>query len=118
MVQLSIPTLYTDLERSLADLRRDPSRIAASRAVVEAALGSGRSHYGVNTGFGALATRLIPPQQVVQLQTFARLLRFDELGLVPVVPSRGSVGASGDLAPLAHLALPLIGRGEFWDSTG
>jgi histidine ammonia-lyase len=33
-------------------------------------------------------------------------------GLTPVVPSRGSVGASGDLAPLAHLALPLIGRGE------
>jgi histidine ammonia-lyase len=33
-------------------------------------------------------------------------------GIVPVVPSRGSVGASGDLAPLAHLALPLIGRGQ------
>jgi histidine ammonia-lyase len=35
-------------------------------------------------------------------------------GLLPVVPSRGSVGASGDLAPLAHLALPLIGEGEAW----
>jgi histidine ammonia-lyase len=35
-------------------------------------------------------------------------------GLVPFVPSRGSVGASGDLAPLAHLALPLIGEGEAW----
>lgn len=34
--------------------------------------------------------------------------------LLPVVPSRGSVGASGDLAPLAHLALPVIGRGEIW----
>src|SRR5439155_25002372 len=34
--------------------------------------------------------------------------------LLPVVPSRGSVGASGDLAPLAHLALPLIGEGEAW----
>src|SRR5918998_2041047 len=33
-------------------------------------------------------------------------------GLLPVVPSRGSVGASGDLAPLAHLALPLVGEGE------
>jgi histidine ammonia-lyase len=33
-------------------------------------------------------------------------------GVVPVVPSRGSVGASGDLAPLAHLALPLVGEGE------
>ncbi len=35
-------------------------------------------------------------------------------GVLPVVPSRGSVGASGDLAPLAHLALPLIGEGEAW----
>ena len=41
-----------------------------------------------------------------------RLLRFLELGIHPVVPAQGSVGASGDLAPLAHLALPLIGRGE------
>jgi histidine ammonia-lyase len=35
-------------------------------------------------------------------------------GVLPYVPSRGSVGASGDLAPLAHLALPLIGEGEAW----
>ncbi len=35
-------------------------------------------------------------------------------GLLPRVPARGSVGASGDLAPLAHLALPLIGEGEAW----
>jgi len=41
-----------------------------------------------------------------------RLLAFLEAGIHPVVPSQGSVGASGDLAPLAHLALPLIGRGE------
>ncbi len=41
-----------------------------------------------------------------------RLLEFLRLGLHPVVPAQGSVGASGDLAPLAHLALPLIGRGE------
>jgi histidine ammonia-lyase len=40
-----------------------------------------------------------------------RLLDFLRLGIHPVVPSQGSVGASGDLAPLAHLALPLIGRG-------
>ena len=33
-------------------------------------------------------------------------------GVVPIVPARGSVGASGDLAPLAHLALPLVGEGE------
>ena len=41
-----------------------------------------------------------------------RLLAFLAAGIHPVVPSQGSVGASGDLAPLAHLALPLIGRGE------
>ncbi|MBA2315758.1 MAG: histidine ammonia-lyase [Chloroflexi bacterium] len=41
-----------------------------------------------------------------------RLLAFLDRGIHPVVPAQGSVGASGDLAPLAHLALPLIGRGE------
>src|SRR5262245_2598860 len=35
-------------------------------------------------------------------------------GLLPHVPARGSVGASGDLAPLAHLALPLVGEGDAW----
>ena len=39
-------------------------------------------------------------------------------GVTPVVPSQGSVGASGDLAPLAHLALALIGEGECFDETG
>ncbi len=41
-----------------------------------------------------------------------RLLEFLRRGVHPVVPQQGSVGASGDLAPLAHLALPLIGRGQ------
>jgi histidine ammonia-lyase len=41
-----------------------------------------------------------------------RLLEFLRLGIHPVVPEQGSLGASGDLAPLAHLALPLIGRGQ------
>ncbi|HEY2888026.1 MAG TPA: histidine ammonia-lyase [Candidatus Limnocylindrales bacterium] len=41
-----------------------------------------------------------------------RLLEFLAAGIHPVVPEQGSVGASGDLAPLAHLALPLIGRGR------
>src|SRR6185369_1362293 len=40
------------------------------------------------------------------------LLACLDRGVLPVVPSRGSVGASGDLAPLAHLALPLVGEGE------
>ena len=41
-----------------------------------------------------------------------RLLEFLRLGIHPVVPEQGSLGASGDLAPLAHLALPIIGRGQ------
>ncbi len=47
-----------------------------------------------------------------RLVVVQRLLDFLEYGIHPVIPSRGSVGASGDLAPLAHLALPLIGEGE------
>ena len=43
-----------------------------------------------------------------------RLVELLTRGVIPVVPSQGSVGASGDLAPLAHLALPLIGEGEVW----
>jgi len=47
--------------------------------------------------------------------TFKHLLALDHHQLIPRVPSRGSVGASGDLAPLAHMCLPLIGRGEVWN---
>ena len=50
----------------------------------------------------------------VSLTTFERLLYFAKHDLVPVIPSRGSLGASGDLAPLAHMSLPLIGEGFFW----
>jgi len=54
----------------------------------------------------------------ISVPTFERLLDFAERDLIPAVPSRGSVGASGDLAPLAHLALPLIGHGYFWNEDG
>jgi histidine ammonia-lyase len=47
-----------------------------------------------------------------RVETVELLVECLDRGLVPAVPSRGSVGASGDLAPLAHLALPLIGEGE------
>jgi len=53
----------------------------------------------------------------VSEQTFMQLLKLEEQGVLPWIPSRGSVGASGDLAPLAHMCLPLIGRGEVWDET-
>lgn len=50
----------------------------------------------------------------IRLITVERMLAFLELDLIPVVPEQGSVGASGDLAPLSHLFLPLLGEGEFW----
>jgi histidine ammonia-lyase len=49
-----------------------------------------------------------------RVETVELLLALLDRGVIPVVPSRGSVGASGDLAPLAHLALPLVGEGEAW----
>lgn len=136
-----------------------PGAVERSRERVEAALQTGAAHYGLNTGFGALARERIADDQIAKLQrnllishavgvgpplsrdlcrlmlrlkihalslgfsgismpTFQRLWEFERHGLIPVVPSRGSVGASGDLAPLAHLALPLIGLGEFWGDSG
>jgi len=50
----------------------------------------------------------------VQLSTLQRIIWHIDNDIIPVVPSQGSVGASGDLAPLAHLFLPLIGLGECW----
>lgn len=50
----------------------------------------------------------------IRLEVVERMLAFLQLDLIPVVPEQGSVGASGDLAPLSHLFLPLIGEGEFW----
>src|SRR5579885_1711777 len=49
-----------------------------------------------------------------RIETVELLLECLNRGIVPYVPSRGSVGASGDLAPLAHLALPLVGEGRAW----
>lgn len=153
---IRIPTLYADLAASMAALREAHPALDRSREVVERALGDGRPHYGINTGFGALADQRVGEGQLVELQhnlllshacgvgepvppeiarlmlqlkihalglgqsgisrsTFRQLLRLEEAGLTPWVPSRGSVGASGDLAPLAHLFLPLIGRGEVWN---
>lgn len=109
--------------------------------------------YGINTGFGKLASVRIPPEDTETLQrnlilshccgvgeplavSETRLMmalkllslgrgasgvRWDicallegmlETGLTPVIPSQGSVGASGDLAPLAHMAAVMIGEGE------
>ncbi|MFC4723218.1 histidine ammonia-lyase [Geojedonia litorea] len=50
----------------------------------------------------------------IRLSVIERIIYFIENDLLPVVPEQGSVGASGDLAPLSHLFLPLLGEGEFW----
>ena len=50
----------------------------------------------------------------VRLELIDRILYFIEHDLLPIVPEQGSVGASGDLAPLSHLFLPLLGEGDFW----
>jgi histidine ammonia-lyase len=52
----------------------------------------------------------------IRLEVVERMLAFIKLDLIPVVPEQGSVGASGDLAPLSHLFLPLLDEGEFWIS--
>ncbi|HEX5576675.1 MAG TPA: histidine ammonia-lyase [Gemmatimonadales bacterium] len=124
-----------------------------SRRVVERAIESGQTIYGINTGFGKLANVRIPPDQLDRLQTnlirshasgvgsplppsvvrAVMLLRANVLlratsgvrpelvdaliamlnaGIVPVVPEQGSVGASGDLAPLSHIGLALMGEGQ------
>jgi len=48
----------------------------------------------------------------VQLETVNRLIDFYNFDILPIVYTQGSLGASGDLAPLAHLSLPLIGKGK------
>ncbi|HVB86989.1 MAG TPA: histidine ammonia-lyase [Candidatus Dormibacteraeota bacterium] len=128
-------------------------RMSASRAVIDRLAESDAAVYGVNTGFGKLATTRISHDEIRHLQlnlvrshacgvgepltapaTRAMLaLRANALAkgfsgvrpivadtllamlnrnVLPVIPSQGSVGASGDLAPLAHLALAAIGEGE------
>lgn len=48
----------------------------------------------------------------VRLELVQKIIELINAGIYPIIPSQGSVGASGDLAPLSHLALPLIGEGE------
>ncbi|MDB4180780.1 histidine ammonia-lyase [Flavobacteriaceae bacterium] len=50
----------------------------------------------------------------IQLETVNRLILFYNNDILPVIYTQGSLGASGDLAPLAHMALPLIGEGKVW----
>lgn len=127
--------------------------IDASVACVNDLLADGETVYGINTGFGKLASCSIANEDLTALQrniilshaagvgeplsesvvrlclllkanslargysgvryeVIQRLLYFLNESMLPVVPAQGSVGASGDLAPLSHLVLPLIGEGK------
>src|SRR5580698_3645692 len=129
------------------------TRMLASRAVIERLIASDQAVYGVNTGFGKMASVRISREQISELQVnlvrshacgvgtalsehetrAMLLLRANAIakgfsgvrpivaetlcamlnsGVHPVIPSQGSMGASGDLAPLAHLAQAAIGEGE------
>ncbi|MBI0435548.1 histidine ammonia-lyase [Roseomonas sp. KE0001] len=127
--------------------------VETSVAALAERIAEGEALYGVNTGFGKMASTRIPPAELVRLQgnllrshaagigsplpapvvrlilalkalslargasavrpvVISHLLGLLNAGILPVIPSKGSVGASGDLAPLAHLSLVLIGEGE------
>ena len=133
--------------------------VARTRQLIDALADDDQPHYGVSTGFGALATRHIPLAQRAQLQRSLirshaagsgpeverevvralMLLRISTLatgrtgvrpatlqtyvallnaGLTPVVHEYGSLGCSGDLAPLAHCALVVMGEGAVRDAAG
>ncbi len=134
-------------------------RIAETRGVIEALAADPNPHYGVSTGFGALATTFIEPSRRHQLQASLirshaagtgdeverevvrglQLLRLQTLAsgrtgvrpvvaqtyaamlnahITPVVREYGSLGCSGDLAPLAHIALAAMGEGDVREASG
>ena len=84
MKQLRIACLDEDLKESLGHLRRRPDRVREGRARVEAVLRDGASYYGINTGFGALAQKRIPPDQIRELQR--NLLLSHAVGVGELVP--------------------------------
>src|SRR3954464_2243603 len=133
--------------------------IAATRSVVESLADDVEPHYGISTGFGALATKHIPVEQRallqrslirshaagsgpeverevvrammllrlatlatgrtgVRVETAAALAALLDHGLTPVVHEFGSLGCSGDLAPLSPVALPRRGEGRVRTAEG
>lgn len=133
----------------------DTEKIKANRRYLDGKVQSGKTYYGINTGFGSLCDVRITDDQLSSLQenlvcshacgfgdevppaivrlmlllkirnmaqgysgihpdTIARLVWMYNNNIIPVVFEQGSLGASGDLAPLAHLSLPLLGKGEVY----
>jgi histidine ammonia-lyase len=153
-----LQALHAGLQPLLLDPQALPG-IRASAAVVQAAAAGDAPVYGVNTGFGKLASTRISSEDLATLQwnlirshsvgvgeplapavvrlmlalkaaslgrghsgvrpvVIDSLLAVHNAGLVPFVPSQGSVGASGDLAPLSHMTLALMGEGFFLREDG
>jgi len=143
--------LWSGAEARLDDASMQ--RVAESAASVERIVAGGETVYGVNTGFGLLASTRIPAERLAELQTnlilshsaglgdplprhvtrlmivlkllglgrgysgvrplvIEALQRLLDADAMPMIPSQGSVGASGDLAPLAHLISALMGFGR------
>ena len=144
------------ISRTTVPITLDPSAneaIDKGAAAIAAIVARGEPAYGINTGFGRLASTHIPRDQLellqrnlvlshavgvgkplsapvvrlvialkvaslarghsgVRRQVIDALLALDRAGVLPIIPEKGSVGASGDLAPLAHLAAVLLGIGE------
>ncbi|WP_326539848.1 histidine ammonia-lyase [Pseudorhodoferax sp.] len=158
--QLTLDDLHA-IHAGGVQLEIDPQAwpaVQASAALVQAAAAGDAPVYGVNTGFGKLASTRIGADDLATLQwnlirshsvgvgeplsapvvrlmlalkaaSLARghsgvrpevittLLAVHNAGLVPWVPGQGSVGASGDLAPLSHMTLALMGEGDFIDGS-
>ena len=155
-------TLLRRIQAGGVRLSLDPAvrgAMAQSQAVVQRILDNDEVVYGINTGFGKLATTRIAANHLADLQrnlvlshsvgtgeplaapvvrlvlatkavSLARghsgvrpaladaLLALFNAGMLPRIPAKGSVGASGDLAPLAHMACVLIGEGEATTAEG
>ena len=82
--RITVRNLYADLAASVRHFASDPSAVEQSRARVEAALSDGELHYGVNTGFGALARERVPLEQLSTLQR--NLLLSHAVGVGDPVP--------------------------------
>ncbi len=67
---------------------------------------------------GLRANTLARGHSGIRPEVVDKILEFLNANVIPVIPSQGSVGASGDLAPLSHLALALMGEGEIWSADG
>jgi histidine ammonia-lyase len=148
----TLETLYWTGEATRLDASFDAGIARAAARIAEIAAGD-EPVYGINTGFGKLASIKIAPADVATLQRnlilshccgvgkplaenivrlimalklislgrgasgvrieIVRLIEaMQEKGVIPVIPEQGSVGASGDLAPLAHMTAVMIGEGE------